>query len=261
MRVPVKVIRSEEEPQAADLKSPDPGTAWGRNIEFPEEREEEREKMSRKRKNENQSPERDHSKKDTAEKVMADVASEMFSEEAEEKRGAEAARPALSRDEISAEESMDWGKRYLRLLADFENYKRHANAERERLTAVGKELALSDLFPLVEHLERAIKTAGEAQGDSSPQPNPAAAILEGLNLVYREFLAVLSKHGIERIPSRGRPFDPNLHEAVAAIPSPGVEENIILEEVRPGFRRNGKTIRPAAVIVAKPPQEFDSHGG
>ena len=64
-------------------------------------------------------------------------------------------------------------------------------------------------------------------------------------------VAVLEKNGVERIATVGQPFDPAVHEAVAVIPRKGVEENIVLEEVRPGFKRNGRLLRPAMVVVAQ----------
>ena len=163
-----------------------------------------------------------------------------------------AERPGpVSRDDLRAEQGpLDKEKRYIRLLADFENYKRHANAERDRLAGIGKEAVLEDIFPMVEHLERAIKAAEEGTVGRENRPE-VAAIIKGLEMVYRELLGVLEKHGVERIPTLGLPFDPNLHEAAAVIPRPGVEENIIIEEIRPGFKRNGKLLRPASVVVAQ----------
>ncbi|HUT54572.1 MAG TPA: nucleotide exchange factor GrpE [bacterium] len=155
------------------------------------------------------------------------------------------ARPGyVSRDDLSGRaDPGDWKNKYVRLLADFENYKRHAEAERDRLSGIGKESVLDDLFPLVEHMERAIQAARDAGGGNG--------ILEGLELVYRELLAVLEKHGVERIRARGQLFDPRLHEAAAAVPSPGTPEGTILEELRPGFTRQGRLLRPATVVVAR----------
>jgi len=156
----------------------------------------------------------------------------------------EAAEPASEgRDDISGAEQGDWKDKYVRLLADFENYKRHAEAERERLSGIGKEAVLDDLFNMVEHMERAIKAAKEA-GETN-------GILKGLEMVYRELLSVLEKHGAQRIPARGEPFDPRLHEAVAAVRSDDVPEGTVIEEVRPGFIRGVKLLRPASVVVSK----------
>lgn len=139
--------------------------------------------------------------------------------------------------------NQDWKDRYVRLLADFENYKRNAEAQREQLSGIGKAKVLEDVFPLVEHMERAIRAARNA--------DDRTGILEGIEMVYRELLSVLEKHGVERVETVGRPFDPQVHEAVAVSPDPEGPAGTILEEVRAGFLKDGKLLRPASVIVAR----------
>jgi len=136
-----------------------------------------------------------------------------------------------------------WKDRYLRLRADFDNYKRHAEAQKEHLAGIGKEKVLEDMFPIVEHMERAIKAAKDA-GDQS-------GILEGIEMVHQEMVRVLEKNGIERIGTVGEPFNPEIHEAVAVTPHPDYPENTVVEEVKAGFRKNGKLLRPASVVVAQ----------
>lgn len=137
-------------------------------------------------------------------------------------------------------EAEDWKAMYVRLLADFDNFRKHARAERERLAEVGKEAVISDIIPVIEHLERAQQASA---GD--------AAIFEGLRVVLAEFFAVLKRHGVERVPTVGEAFDPSRHEAVAVVPAAGVEENTVVEEVRPGFMREGRLLRAASVVVAQ----------
>ena len=137
----------------------------------------------------------------------------------------------------------DWKERYVRLRADFDNYKRHAEAQREQLSGMGKAKVLEDIFPLVEHMERAIRAAKDA-GDST-------GILEGVELVYQELLRVLEKNGVERIDTVGEPFDPEIHEAVAVSPHSYYPADTVIEELRAGFVKGGKLLRPASVIVAQ----------
>jgi len=139
--------------------------------------------------------------------------------------------------------NQDWKDRYMRLLADFENYKRHAEAQREQLSGIGKAKVLEDVFPLVEHMERAIRAARDA--------NDRTGILEGVEMVYRELLNVLEKHGVERVETVGRRFDPQIHEAVAVSPYPEGPAGTIVEEVRAGFLKDGKLLRPASVVVSQ----------
>ena len=137
----------------------------------------------------------------------------------------------------------DWKERYIRLRADFDNHKRHAEAEREKLSGMGKAKVLEDIFPLVEHMERAIRAARDT-GDST-------GILEGIEMVYQELLRILEKNGVERIETVGEPFDPEIHEAVAVSPHPDYPADTVVEEVRAGFVKGGKLLRPASVIVAQ----------
>jgi molecular chaperone GrpE len=137
----------------------------------------------------------------------------------------------------------DWKERYIRLRADFDNHKRHAEAERDKLSGMGKAKVLEDVFPLVEHMERAIRTARDT-GDST-------GILEGIEMVYQELLRVLEKNGVERIATVGEPFDPEIHEAVAVSPHPHYPADTVVEEVRAGFVKGGKLLRPASVVVAQ----------
>jgi molecular chaperone GrpE len=152
--------------------------------------------------------------------------------------------PVRKEDAVRAEAPHeDWKERYIRLRADFDNHKRHAEAEREKLSGMGKAKILEDVFPLVEHMERAIRAARDA-GDRT-------GILQGIEMVYQELLKVLEKNGVERIATVGEPFDPEIHEAVAVSPHPGYPADTVVEEVRAGFVKGGKLLRPASVIVAQ----------
>jgi molecular chaperone GrpE len=137
----------------------------------------------------------------------------------------------------------NWRDRYARLSADFDNYKRHAQAQKEQFSALGKEAVLEDVFPLVEHMERAIRAARDAQSGDG--------ILQGLEMVYKELLALLDRHGVKRVETVGNPFNPEIHEAVAVTPGDHHPANTVVEEIRAGFVRNGKLLRPASVLVAK----------
>jgi molecular chaperone GrpE len=152
--------------------------------------------------------------------------------------------PRRTKDSRGTEEPHeDWKERYIRLRADFDNYKRHAEAQRERLAGIGKEAILEDVFPLVEHMERAIRAARDA--------GERTGILEGIEMVYNELLRVLGKHGVERIETVGQPFDPEIHEAVAVAANHETPENTVVEEVRAGFVKGRKLLRPASVVVAQ----------
>ncbi len=144
----------------------------------------------------------------------------------------------------SLEESAEtWKHRCLCMKADFENYKRNTEAERDRLMEDGREAVLTEVFPIAEHLERALSAARERKGNDG--------IVAGLELVQKDLKKMFEKYGIERIPAIGECFDPNLHEAVAVIDAEGINEGTIVEELHQGFKRNGKLLCPAKVVVAK----------
>jgi molecular chaperone GrpE len=162
-------------------------------------------------------------------------------EELTEPTPAEATTPA--QPEAAPTPAEDWPDRYLRLQADFTNYRRHAEAERSRLLGLGREAALADIFPLLDHLERGLAWAREHGAE--------AAVIEGLTLTQKEFEKVLDRHGIKRMSTLGEPFNPELHEAVSVLAREGVEPGRIVEEVAAGFSREGKVLRPARVVVAE----------
>lgn len=155
-------------------------------------------------------------------------------------QGVYAPAPAPPRND---DERHDWKDRYLRMRSDFENYRRKAASERDRLADVGKEQVLEDVFPIVEHMERAIRCAEGSQDRDG--------IVQGLRMVHRELMDLLEKHGVERIRTVGERFDPEVHEALAVSAHPDHAENTVVEEVRPGFTRGGRLLRPAAVVVAR----------
>jgi molecular chaperone GrpE len=160
-------------------------------------------------------------------------------EQAREEPEAEA---AAERAEAEKREEESWRGRYLRLQADFENFRRHAEAERSRLTGLGKEAALADIFPLVDHLDRGLAWAREHGADP--------AVVEGLLLVQKELHKVLEKNGITRLTTIGEAFNPELHEAVSVIARAGAEAGEVVEELQAGFMRDGRVLRPARVVVS-----------
>lgn len=143
----------------------------------------------------------------------------------------------------SCDGAEEWRQRCMRMKADFENYKRNAEAERDRLAEIGKECVLADMFCIAEHLERAVSSIKDKKANSG--------VVEGLELVRKDIEKVFEKYGIERIPALGEIFDPEVHEAVAVVEAEGVSEGTIVEELHPGYRRSGSLLCPAKVVVAK----------
>ena len=138
----------------------------------------------------------------------------------------------------------------LRAVADLENYKRRAAREMQDRTTFANERILSALLPPLDDCDRALEAL---QGGSDPD-----AVLEGVQLVSRQLRSALANFGLAEIPAEGQPFDPNVHEAIAAIPSAEHDEGTIVQVERKGYAFHGRVLRPAQVVVAKAPQEAEA---
>ena len=137
--------------------------------------------------------------------------------------------------------------RHLRLLAEFDNYRRRTAKEHEAARREGRRAALLPLLPVLDSLERAL-AAGSTDRD----------FYDGVAATHRLFLAALREAGAEPIESVGQPFDPNLHEAVAAVPADGeVAPGTVAREVRRGWRLGDELLRPAQVVVATAEEPAD----
>jgi molecular chaperone GrpE len=134
---------------------------------------------------------------------------------------------------------------YLDLLqrakADFENYRKRAARDQERLVAHAHERLVKELLPILDDLERALEAA---------ERHEEAALVDGVKLVQRSLRKALEKEGLAEIDTDG-PFDPHVHEALATQPGNGAQSGEVLEVVQRGYRLGDKVVRPARVIVAE----------
>lgn len=137
--------------------------------------------------------------------------------------------------------------RYLRLAADFENFRKRALKDREEAHHFGHQNLVKDLLPSVDNLERAVDHARKGGEGTS-------GLLEGVELVLRELHAVLARHGVTPIEALGQPFDPALHEAMAQVPDGSKPPNTVVEVFQRGHQLRGRLLRPARVVVSRPPE-------
>ncbi len=140
---------------------------------------------------------------------------------------------------------------YLRLMADFENYKRHAERRIGEAQEEGADDLVRRLAPIIADLEKAARASGQ----------DAESLRQGVEMVARKLANMLNALGYERIDTIGRILDPTIHEAVASLPAPQKALGTILAETSPGFLRNGKLVTPAKVLVAGPAQETSDNAG
>jgi len=132
--------------------------------------------------------------------------------------------------------------RYLRLAAEFENYKKRAQKDQAEYTKYALERLLRELLPVLDNLQRALQHAQLSGGTNG--------LIEGVELTCKQYLEVLSRFGVRPIPSVGLPFDPAVHQAVATVDPQGRAPNTIVEEYEKGYYLHDRVLRPARVTVA-----------
>lgn len=200
-------------------------------------------------------------KKMNAEEIAAAEASaspEMAAEESVGEEGEEdtaaseqaAQENADSAEEASAESAApveekpaepDWKDRFARLLAEFDNFRKRTERDREELVKSAARGVIKDVLATVDNLARALDGAKDKADDP---------FVQGVKLVYDGLLKTLENNGATPLDSVGEPFDVNYHEALAQMPSPDVEEGIVMNEVSRGWLLNGKLLRAAKVVVS-----------
>jgi molecular chaperone GrpE len=131
----------------------------------------------------------------------------------------------------------------LRTLADFQNYRKRAAQEKIDLRKYATESLVHDLLPILDNFERTVLAANSGA--------ELSAIVEGVDIVYRQLVGVLSGVQLKRIRAVGSAFDPNLHEAVASEEVADSESGTVLEEIQAGYQLDDKVIRPAKVKVTQ----------
>lgn len=142
--------------------------------------------------------------------------------------------------------------RYLRQAAEFENYKRLAQRDQREQIRFGNEQLLKELLPVVDNLERAVKSAKDNGG--------SGALLQGIDLTLKQLTAALGKFGVQAIATVGQPFDPTTHQAVSHAPSETVPADHVVEEFQKGYRLHDRILRAAMVSVSSGQGTADGGG-
>lgn len=133
---------------------------------------------------------------------------------------------------------------HLRLMAEFDNYRKRTLREKAELIKNGGEASLSRLLPVVDDFERAMQNMRTAED--------VKAVEEGVELIYNKFMAYLAQQGVKPIEATGKPFDTELFEAIATIPAPEADmKGKVLDCVQTGYTLNDKVLRHAKVVVGE----------
>ncbi len=150
--------------------------------------------------------------------------------------------PVNEKERLTAE-LQEMNDKYLRLYAEFENYKKRVNKDKEEVLRYGNESLLYELLPVIDNLEMALKHALNSV---------SAGLVQGVEITLKEFQKTLEKFGLSTIEATGKPFDPTIHHAMSVIEREDIEENIVVEELRKGYMFRDKVLRaPLVVVVSK----------
>ena len=171
----------------------------------------------------------------------ADAAAEATTESAE---GAPTVDGVQSEIENLNQQLSEAREQVLRAHADAQNARRRAEQDVEKAPKFGQEKLASDLWPVVDNLERAL----DAMNVSDEALKP---IIEGVELTLKSLVDTLAKHKIESVNPVGEPFDPQLHQAMTMVESPDAEPNSVINVFQKGYTLHGRLLRPAMVVVAK----------
>ncbi|MCB0737221.1 MAG: nucleotide exchange factor GrpE [Bacteroidetes bacterium] len=134
--------------------------------------------------------------------------------------------------------------KYLRLFAEFENFRRRTILEKEDLRKQANKNVFEELLPVVDDFERGLETINKAEDK--------AALEEGVRLIYQKFIALLEKKGVKVMESKEQDFDPELHEALTKIPAPDKKlSGKVIDEIEKGYMLHDKVLRHAKVVVAE----------
>lgn len=164
----------------------------------------------------------------------------------------EAAVDAPSPLEVALSEAARLKDQLLRTAADFDNFRKRSRRETADAERKGRDDLLKELLPVFDNLERATALGTAADGSD------LRGILDGIELVMRQFRDTLGRLGVERIVAIGQPFDPALHEAIQHLETADFAPGCVAAEVQSGYRQGERVIRPALVVVAKPPSPADA---
>jgi molecular chaperone GrpE len=147
---------------------------------------------------------------------------------------------------IKEEEARNNYDRFIRQTAEMENFKKRATREKDDAIRYANEALVKDLLPVVDNLERAILHAKDGTNGES--------LGAGVEMILKGLFDALGKHGVSQISAAGRPFDPQLHEAMAQVESDSCEPHAVLEEHQKGYLLRDRLLRPSLVTVVQGPK-------
>ncbi len=143
----------------------------------------------------------------------------------------------------------DYRDQYVRLYAEFDNYRKRTEREKAALIAYGKKDFALKMLPMYEVLLRQQKTL---QDSKTQDPK---ALQDGMRMILSELNKAFSAEGIQKMDVLDKPYNPDTQEVVASIPAPAEKDGLVIDEVKMGFMMNGQVLRPASVVVGQAKEE------
>ena len=163
-------------------------------------------------------------------------------EEGSEESSSENKESQISDEDKLKAEATEWQNKYLRLYAEFDNFKRRTSKERLELLQIAGKDVISDLLTVLDDFERAQKSIETA--------TDVVAVKEGVTLVQHKLKGILNQKGLKEMESLGKEFDADLHEGITSIPAPSADlKGKVIDELEKGYLLNDKVIRFAKVII------------
>ena len=157
----------------------------------------------------------------------------------------DSAEADAEKEEVKSDEPSEYDKlnqQYIRLAADFDNYRKRQEQERESLLRFGTENALTKMLEVIDNFERGEKALETVED--------CAKVKDSFNLIHKQVLETLQKLGLEEIEAEGKEFDPNFHDAVMQTPTGEYPEHTVITVLQKGYKMGDKVLRPALVNVA-----------
>ena len=152
-------------------------------------------------------------------------------------------RASLEAKEKEAAENYD---RYLRAMAEMDNFRKRAARDKEDAIKYGNEKLIKDILPILDSLDRALHQASDMTAR-----NNFEAFQQGLELIHSQILGCLERHGVEKVAAKGEEFDPDRHQALMQVETPKMESNRVVDEYESGYTLHGRLLRPSKVSVSK----------
>ncbi len=179
----------------------------------------------------------DRTEETTPKETVEETAEISEEEEQAEEPKEETLEQKLEKAEALAKENYD---KWLRQLAEFENFRKRTNSEKMGMYNNGVRDTVEKMLPILDNFERAVNMSEDKESST----------YKGVEMILKQFTEVLKSIGVEEIPAEGEPFDPNVHAAVMHIDDESCDDNVIVEVFQKGYRHGDKVIRPSMVKVA-----------